>query len=58
VLSKAGQNLYNAIAPKALEFESRLLAGFSPVELASLTAMLHRIDAAALDLGPPGATAE
>lgn len=58
VLSAAGQSLYKAIAPKALELESQLFAGFNAGELASLTAMLKRIDAAALDLRTHGATAE
>lgn len=48
VLTAAGRALHAAIAPKALEMERRLFADFSDAELRTLTAMLRRIDAAAL----------
>lgn len=47
-LSEAGQALYGEVAPKALELERRLFAGFDADELERLTATLRRIDAAAL----------
>ena len=49
VLTEAGRTLYAAVAPKALELERRIFARFSQAELAALTAMLRRIDAAILD---------
>jgi DNA-binding MarR family transcriptional regulator len=45
-LSPAGRALYEQVAPKALELEQRIFARFSAAELAQLTQMLRRIDAA------------
>ena len=45
-LSAAGRSLYEQVAPKALELERRIFARFSADELAQLTQMLRRIDAA------------
>ncbi|WP_070157706.1 MarR family winged helix-turn-helix transcriptional regulator [Sphingobium phenoxybenzoativorans] len=50
VLSTDGQQLYAAIAPKALELEERIFAEFDEAEIASFTTMLRRIDRIALDL--------
>jgi DNA-binding MarR family transcriptional regulator len=46
-LSREGQALYEAVAPKALAMERELFARFSPDELDTFTAMLRRIDDAA-----------
>jgi DNA-binding MarR family transcriptional regulator len=48
-LSAAGKDLYAAVAPKALELEARLFDRFSAGELEQFTAMLRRIDDAALE---------
>ncbi len=48
VLTEAGRELYADVAPKALELESQLFAGFTPDELEAFVTMLHRIDAVAL----------
>ena len=48
-LSEAGQRLYAAVAPKALEMEHAVFGRFSEAELDGFTAMLRRIDAAVLD---------
>jgi DNA-binding MarR family transcriptional regulator len=45
-LSPAGRALYEQVAPKALELERRIFARFSRAEIAQLTQMLRRIDAA------------
>lgn len=47
-LTTAGEALYAAIAPKALELERKIFADFDEEELAAFKAMLLRIDAAAL----------
>ena len=47
-LSAAGRELHAAVAPKALELERRIFAQFTKGELEGFTAMLRRIDAAAL----------
>ncbi|MDQ2893062.1 MAG: MarR family winged helix-turn-helix transcriptional regulator [Pseudomonadota bacterium] len=46
-LSAAGQELYAAIAPKALDLEARLFAHFEPAEVTQFMAMLRRIEALA-----------
>nr|WP_026008847.1 MULTISPECIES: MarR family transcriptional regulator [unclassified Sphingomonas] len=46
-LTPEGWQLYEQIAPKALELEARLFASFSDAEKAQLSAMLARIEAAA-----------
>lgn len=51
VLSTQGRALHARIAPKALELESRIFAGFGEKEVADFVAMLRRIDAAVLELG-------
>lgn len=48
VLTEAGRELYADVAPKALELEEKLFAGFSADELEAFVTMLRRIDAAAL----------
>lgn len=45
-LSAAGRSLYADVAPKALEMESRIFAGFAADEIAAFRAMLDRLDAA------------
>nr|WP_315383083.1 MarR family transcriptional regulator [uncultured Sphingomonas sp.] len=46
-LTPEGWQLYEQVAPKALELERRLFASFSEEEKAQLAAMLARIEAAA-----------
>ena len=46
-LTPDGRALYGQVAPKALEMEARIFGGLSWDELASLRAMLDRIEAAA-----------
>ncbi|WP_294253560.1 MarR family transcriptional regulator [uncultured Sphingomonas sp.] len=46
-LTPEGWQLYEQVAPKALELERRLFASFSEDEKAQLAAMLARIEAAA-----------
>lgn len=45
-LTPEGWALYEQVAPKALEFERRIFAGFSEAERVQLQAMLDRIEAA------------
>ena len=45
-LTGAGRTLYAEVAPKALEMEARIFAGFDPDELAAFRAMLDRADRA------------
>lgn len=52
-LTKAGQRLYADVAPKALEFESRIFDHFPPDELDRFMTMLRAIEARALDVGAP-----
>ena len=47
-LSPTGRELYARVAPEALKLERDLLAGFSVEEVATLTAMLRRLEQAAL----------
>jgi DNA-binding MarR family transcriptional regulator len=42
-LTKAGHDLYDQVAPKALELEQRIFASFDPKEVAAFSAMLTRI---------------
>ena len=49
-LSPSGRELYASVAPKALELEARLFAGFGAQELGRFVAMLRRIDEVALAL--------
>ncbi|MGE0829757.1 MAG: MarR family winged helix-turn-helix transcriptional regulator [Hyphomonadaceae bacterium] len=43
-LTRAGQRLFEEIAPLAHEYESRLLEGFSGVEVETLKALLTRLE--------------
>lgn len=45
-LTVAGSALYEQIAPKAIELERRIFAGFSQAERDQLGAMLERLEAA------------
>ena len=51
-LTAAGQTLYESVAPKALELEAQVFAGFSAAELATFKAMLERLEASAASLDP------
>ncbi|MFC3581134.1 MarR family winged helix-turn-helix transcriptional regulator [Sphingomonas hylomeconis] len=51
-LTAAGQDLYESVAPKALELEARIFGGFSPKELAAFRAVLDRLEASAAALDP------
>ncbi|MDB5434228.1 MAG: MarR family transcriptional regulator [Phenylobacterium sp.] len=50
-LTAQGQALYDQVAPKALALEDAILADFSAEEVATLIAMLQRLEAAAVRLG-------
>ncbi|MEG3174944.1 MarR family winged helix-turn-helix transcriptional regulator [Sphingomonas sp. RB3P16] len=52
VLTAAGRALYDDVAPKALELEGRVFAGFSLEEIATFRAMLDRIEASAAPFDP------
>ena len=57
-LTAAGRDLYEAVAPAALDYERRLLDAFTDSETAAAHALLSRLQAAALELaGPPEAAA-
>ena len=49
-LTEAGRVLYDEVAPKALEIEARVFAGFSAAERGALIDMLDRAEAAAAAL--------
>ena len=49
-LTQAGDDLYAAVAPKALDLERRILAAFTGDEVATFKAMLRRIEAETLAL--------
>jgi len=51
-LTAAGQTLYESVAPKALELEAQVFAGFSTAEIATFRAMLERLEASAASLDP------
>jgi DNA-binding MarR family transcriptional regulator len=51
-LTPSGRALYEAVAPKALEMEARLFAGFSQSEIDRFAALLDRLEAAANALDP------
>jgi len=51
-LTEAGQTLYESVAPKALELEARIFAGFSADEVATFRAMLDRLEQSAAPLDP------
>lgn len=48
-LTAQGQQLHAAIAPKALELESRVFSHFSAAEVDAFLSMLRRIDAIVLE---------
>lgn len=48
-LTPAGEELYRAIAPKALELERAIFSHFAPEELDAFKSMLLRIDRLTLD---------
>ncbi|PAX08342.1 MarR family transcriptional regulator [Sphingomonas lenta] len=50
-LTAAGEELYRAIAPKALDLERRIFESFGMAELDGFVAMLRRIEAVTLALG-------
>jgi len=50
-LTDAGRDLYAAVAPKALDLESRIFAAFAPAEVTQFMAMLRRIESVALAIG-------
>ena len=52
-LTQAGQSLYEAVAPKALELEAQIFADFSAAERSNLSHMLRRVEAAALTFNSP-----
>src|SRR5690625_34245 len=45
-LSTAGYRIYDQVAPMALDYERRLLAGFSDAERATLARLIDRLDEA------------
>jgi DNA-binding MarR family transcriptional regulator len=51
-LTEAGRALYESVAPKALELEATVFAGFDAKETATFRAMLDRLEAAAGALDP------
>ncbi|MEG3089722.1 MarR family winged helix-turn-helix transcriptional regulator [Sphingomonas sp. PB4P5] len=51
-LTAAGQDLYESVAPKALELEARIFAGFGAKELVAFRAVLDRLEASAAALDP------
>lgn len=50
-LTDAGRDLYAAVAPKALDLESRIFSAFDPAEVAQFMEMLRRIESATLAIG-------
>lgn len=50
-LTDAGRDLYAAVAPKALDLESRIFAAFDPAEVAQFMDMLRRIEAVTIATG-------
>lgn len=51
-LTGPGRVLYDDVAPKALELEAQVFAGFSPEEIATFRTMLDRIEASAAPFDP------
>jgi DNA-binding MarR family transcriptional regulator len=51
-LTATGRALYDDVAPKALELEAQVFAGFSPKEIATFRTMLDRIEASAAPFDP------
>lgn len=52
-LTGAGEELYRAVAPKALDLERRIFESFTAAELEGFVAMLRRIDAVTLGFNDP-----
>lgn len=50
-LTDAGRDLYAAVAPKALDLESRIFAAFEPAEVVQFIDMLRRIEAVTIAIG-------
>lgn len=53
-LTSAGQSLFSAIAPTALEYERKLLANFTKTEIRQLESMLLRLSEAARAMDAEG----
>ncbi len=53
-LTVSGRDLYAAVAPKALELERRIFAGFDPSAVAAFGAMLLRVQEATLAVREAG----
>ncbi len=51
-LTAAGKSLYDSVAPKALELEKQIFAGFSAQEIITFRAMLDRLEASAETVDP------
>lgn len=51
-LTEAGRTLYENVAPKALELEAQVFAGFTKAEIASFRAMLDRLETSAAPFDP------
>jgi DNA-binding MarR family transcriptional regulator len=51
-LTATGRSLYEDVAPKALELEAQVFAGFSGKEIATFRRMLDRIEASAAPFDP------
>jgi DNA-binding MarR family transcriptional regulator len=51
-LTAAGRTLYENVAPKALELEAQVFAGFSAAEIKAFRAMLDRLEASAAPFDP------
>lgn len=51
-LTATGRALYDEVAPKALELEAQLFAGFSAQERTTFRAMLDRLEASAAPFDP------
>jgi DNA-binding MarR family transcriptional regulator len=50
-LTRAGHDLYDQVAPKALELERRIFSSFDPKEIAAFREMLARIQEITLAIG-------
>ena len=53
VLSRSGRELYEAVAPQALELERRIFGQFSAKALEHFETMLHKVEEIALELHGP-----
>jgi DNA-binding MarR family transcriptional regulator len=51
-LTAEGRSIYEALAPEALAFESRLVSVLSPEEQATFTALVERLMSHARSLAP------